>query len=70
MKEHTGYPRASSPNREWLEARGEAIADRRAFDRGEAEHAAQAQGRLHAESARVARLAAAAALIAALEAED
>jgi hypothetical protein len=70
MKEHTGYPRASSPNREWLEARGEAISDRRAFDRGEAGHEAQAQGRLDAESARVARLAAAAALIAALEAED
>jgi len=68
MKEYTGYPRASSPNREWLEARGEAISDRRAFDRGEAEH--EAQGHLHTESARVARLAAAAALIEALEAED
>jgi hypothetical protein len=70
MKEYTGYPRATGSNREWLEAREEVIADRRAFDRGEALHEAQAHARLDAESARIARLAAAAALIAALEAED
>ena len=68
MKEYTGYSRFSSPVREHLEAREEAIADRRAFDRGEAQHEAQAQAGHDAEAARVARLAANAALIAALNA--
>ena len=69
MKEYTGYPRASSPIREHLEARGEAISDRRAFDRGEAQHEAQAQAGYDAEVARVARLAAAADLIAKMNAD-
>ena len=66
MKEYTGYPRASSPVREHLEARGEAISDRRAFDDGEARHEAQAQAGYDAE---VARLAAVADLIAKMNAE-
>jgi hypothetical protein len=69
MKEYTGYPRALSPIREHYEARGEAISDRRAFDRGEARHEAEAHTASSNEEARVARLAAASALIAALEAE-
>jgi len=66
MKEYTGYPRGFSPP----PAPASSCAARRAFDRGEARHEAQAHARVDAESARIARLAAAAALIAALEAED
>ena len=68
MKEYTGYSRFSSPNREHLEAREEAISDRRAFDRGEARHEEESHAARSKEEARVARLAAAAALIAALNA--